>query len=125
LLTGNTLVVQAPRYDSTDQSSDLQLDVVTVADVAHPHAADLEKLLKIIVQGLRQIVWASQNPSKPCSEMLRGLEVVKTNDIAQALNQTIQVQPLGPLLDIQPCPSHFHRSSSLARPQIRKLFAAG
>ena len=33
--------------------------------------------------------------------MLRGLEVVKTNDIAQALNQTIQVQPLRPLLGIQ------------------------
>ena len=46
------------------------------------------------MQGLRQIVWASQNPSKLCSEMLRSLEVVKTNDIAQALNQTIQVQPL-------------------------------
>ena len=102
-------MVQAPRYDSTDQSLDLQLDVVTVADVAHPHTADLEKLLKIIVQGLRQIVWASQNPSKPCSEMLRGLEVVKTNDIAQALNQTIQVQPLGPLPGIQLRPSHFYR----------------
>ena len=53
------------------------------------------------MQRLRQIVWASQNPSKPCSKMLRGLEVVKTNDIAQALNQTIQVQPLRPLPGIQ------------------------
>jgi hypothetical protein len=44
-------------------------------------------------------VWASQNPSKPCSEMLRGLGVVKTNDIAQALNQTVQVQPLGQSAD--------------------------
>jgi hypothetical protein len=35
-------VVQAPRYDSTDQTLDLQLDVVTVADVADPQAADLE-----------------------------------------------------------------------------------
>ena len=33
--------------------------------------------------------------------MLCSPEVVKTNDIAQALNQTIQVQPLGPLLGIQ------------------------
>jgi hypothetical protein len=38
--------------------------------------------------------------------MLRGLEVVKTDDIAQALNQTIQLQPLGRLLGIQPCLSH-------------------
>ena len=53
------------------------------------------------MQRLRQIVWASQNPSKPCSKMLCGPEVVKTNDIAQALNQTIQVQPLGQLLGIQ------------------------
>jgi hypothetical protein len=53
------------------------------------------------VQRLRQIVWASQNPSKPCSKMLCSPEVVKSNDIAQALNQTIQVQPLGPLLGIQ------------------------
>jgi hypothetical protein len=30
--------------------------------------------------------------------MLRGLEVVETNDITQTLNQTIQVQPLGALL---------------------------
>jgi hypothetical protein len=35
---------------------------------------------------------------KPCSKMLRGLEVVKTNDIAQASNQTIQLQPSSPLL---------------------------
>jgi hypothetical protein len=53
------------------------------------------------VQRLRQIVWASQNPSKPCSKMLCSPEVVKSNDIAQALNQTIQVQPLRPLLGIQ------------------------
>jgi hypothetical protein len=81
--------------------SDLQLGVVTVANVAHPHAADLEQLLKIIVQGLCQIAWMSQNPSKPCSEMLRGLEIVKTNDIAQASDQTIQVQAYSPLLDAQ------------------------
>jgi hypothetical protein len=31
-------------------------------------------------------VWTSQNPTKPCPEMLRGLEIVKTNDITQALN---------------------------------------
>ena len=43
--------------------------------------------------GLRQIVWASQNPSKPCSKMLRSPEVIKTNDIAQTFDQTIQVQP--------------------------------
>jgi hypothetical protein len=30
--------------------------------------------------------------------MLRSLEVVKTNDVTQALNQTIQVQSLRPLL---------------------------
>jgi hypothetical protein len=53
------------------------------------------------VERFCQIFWASQNPSKPCSEMLRGLEVVKTNDIAQALNQTIQVQPFGALLSIR------------------------
>jgi hypothetical protein len=39
------------------------------------------------VQGLRQIVWASQNPSKPCSKMLRSPEVIKTNDIAQTFDQ--------------------------------------
>jgi hypothetical protein len=50
---------------------------------------------------VRQIVWASQNPGKPCSEMLRGLEVVKTNDIAQALEQTVQVQPFKALLGVQ------------------------
>jgi hypothetical protein len=33
--------------------------------------------------------------------MLCSPEVVKSNDIAQALNQTIQVQPLRPLLGIQ------------------------
>jgi hypothetical protein len=40
--SGNTLLVQAPRYDSTDQTLDLQLDIVTVADVTHPKAADLQ-----------------------------------------------------------------------------------
>jgi hypothetical protein len=35
--------------------------------------------------------------------MLRGLEVVKTNDVAQAVNQTIQLQLLSPLLGVQPC----------------------
>ena len=44
---------------------------------------------------------ASQNPSKPCSEMLRGLEIVKTNDIAQASDRTIQVQAYSPLLNTQ------------------------
>ena len=53
------------------------------------------------MQGRRQIVWASQNPSKPCSKMLCSPEVVKTNDIAQTFNQTIQVQPLRPLPGIQ------------------------
>ena len=33
--------------------------------------------------------------------MLRSLEVVEPNDIAQALNQTIQVRPFGSLLSIQ------------------------
>ena len=33
--------------------------------------------------------------------MLCSPEVVKSSDIAQALNQTIQVQPLRPLLGIQ------------------------
>jgi hypothetical protein len=33
--------------------------------------------------------------------MLRGLEVVETNDIAQALDQTIKVQPYWPLLGTQ------------------------
>ena len=33
------------------------------------------KLLKVTVQGLRQTVWSSQNPTKPCSEMLRRLEI--------------------------------------------------
>ena len=33
--------------------------------------------------------------------MLGGLEVAKTNDIVKALNQTTQLQPLGPLLAIQ------------------------
>ena len=61
------------------------------------------------MQRLRQIVWASQNPSKPCSKMLCSPEVVKTNDIAQALNQTIKVQPFGPLPGIQLRPSHFYR----------------
>jgi hypothetical protein len=32
---------------------------------------------------------------KPCSKMLRGLEVVKTNDIAQA--HPVQLQPYSPL----------------------------
>jgi hypothetical protein len=64
----------------------LQLDLLTIAYIADPEAADLEQLIKIIVRGLRQIVWASQNPSKPRSQMLRGLEVVKTNGITQALN---------------------------------------
>ena len=53
------------------------------------------------MQGRRQIVWASQNPSKPCSKMLRSPEVIKTNDIAQIFDQTIQVQPLRPLPGIQ------------------------
>jgi hypothetical protein len=53
------------------------------------------------VQRFCQTAWMSQNQSKPCSEVLRGLEVVKTNDIAQALNQTIQVQPFEALLGIQ------------------------
>jgi hypothetical protein len=78
-----------------------------------------------MVQWFREIVTTSQNPSKHCSKMLRGLEVVKSDDVTQALNQTIQVQPLGPLLGIQLCPSHFHRSSPLKRQQIRRLFAAG
>ena len=90
-----------PRHNTTDQSSDLQLAVVTVAGVAHPKAADLEQLFKITAQGFCQIVWASQNPSKPCSEMLRGLEVVQTNNIPQALNHTIQVQSFEVLLGIQ------------------------
>jgi hypothetical protein len=33
--------------------------------------------------------------------MLRSLEVAKTNDVTQALDQTIQVQPLRPLLRTQ------------------------
>ena len=45
-------------------------------------------------------MWASQNPGKPYSKMLRGLKIVKTNDVAQASNQTIQVQPYSPLLGI-------------------------
>ena len=53
------------------------------------------------MQRFCQTAWMSQNQSKSCSEVLRGLEVVKTNDIAQALNQTIQVQPFEALLGIQ------------------------
>jgi len=59
-----------------------------------------------MVLRLREIVTTSQNPSKLCSNMLRGLEVVKADDIAQALNQSIQLQPLGRLLAFQACLSH-------------------
>jgi len=50
------------------------------------------------MQGLGYIVWASQDPGKPCPEMLRGLEIAEANHIAQASNQTIQLQPYSPLL---------------------------
>src|SRR6476660_6714953 len=43
----------------------------------------------------------SQDQSKPYSQTLRGLKVVETNDIAQALNQTIQVQPFQALVGVQ------------------------
>ena len=62
-----------------------------------------------MVLWLGEIVRASQNPSKLCSKLLRGFEVFKTDDIAQALNQSIQLQLLSPLL-VPPCQHSSHRA---------------
>ena len=60
------------------------------------------------MQRFCKTAWLSKHPSKACSEMLHGLEVVQTHDIAQALNQTVQVQPFEVLLGLQvhPIPTY-------------------
>ena len=69
----------------------------------------------------------SQNESKPYSQTLRGLKVVETNDIAQALNQTIQVQPFQALVGVQlhwylrPLLAAIREASPSRRPLWRSL----
>ena len=75
---------------------------MTVADVTHPKPANGEWLFEVLVKRFRQIaLMMSQSQGQPCSLTLGRLEVVKTDGTTQALNQTAQLQPLGPLPNTQ------------------------
>jgi hypothetical protein len=85
---------------------DLPLRVVTIT-VAHPQAADLEQCLNLIAQRLFDL---SHSRSKSDPEVVRHSEVINTNSVAQAFDQTReQIQPLSNVVG--------HQSRAASKPR--------